>query len=104
MRPARLPQPGVSAAAPPARRRSADVERNALPVRAAPVIFWHDTQGKFMQSESARMSSGAEARFRIDAPNSAPRQVKVVALDRTSETVVASLARRQWNDASFFTA
>ena len=57
-----------------------------------------------MQSESARMSSGAEARFRIDAPNSGPRQVKVVALDRTSEAVVTSLARRRWNNASFFTA
>jgi hypothetical protein len=50
------------------------------------------------------MSSGAEARFRIDAPNSTPRRVKIVALDRTSESVVASLARRPWNNASFFTA
>jgi hypothetical protein len=57
-----------------------------------------------MQSESARMSSGAEARFRIDAPNSTPRHVKVVALDRVSEAVVASLAGRQWHNASFFTA
>ena len=31
-----------------------------------------------MESESARMSSAAEARFRIDAPNSRPRIVKVV--------------------------
>jgi hypothetical protein len=50
------------------------------------------------------MSSGAEARFRIDAPNSRPGRVKVIALDRTSETVVTSLARRRWNNASFFTA
>jgi hypothetical protein len=50
------------------------------------------------------MSSGAEARFRIDAPNSTPRRVKIVALDRASEAVVASLARRPWNHASFFTA
>jgi hypothetical protein len=50
------------------------------------------------------MSSGAEARFRIDAPNSMPRHVKVVALDRVSEAVVASLAGRHWNNASFFTA
>ncbi len=57
-----------------------------------------------MRSESARMSSGAEARFRIDAPNSAPRRVKVVALDRVSEAVVASLARRHWNNACFFAA
>ena len=34
-----------------------------------------------MQSESARMSSAAEARYRIDAPNSKPRAVKVIALD-----------------------
>ena len=31
-----------------------------------------------MQSESARMSSAAEARFRIDAPNSKPRAVKAL--------------------------
>ncbi len=57
-----------------------------------------------MQSESARMSSGAEARFRIKAPNAGLRQVKVVALDRTSEAVVGSLARQGWNSAGFFTA
>jgi hypothetical protein len=57
-----------------------------------------------MQTESARMSSRAEARFRIDAPNSKPRHVKIVALDGTSEAVVASLARHRWNNASFFTA
>ena len=34
-----------------------------------------------MQSETARMTSAAEARFRIDAPNSKPRAVKVIALD-----------------------
>ena len=37
-----------------------------------------------MDSESARMSSAAEARFRIDYPNSKPRVVKVVALDAAS--------------------
>jgi hypothetical protein len=57
-----------------------------------------------MQSESARMSSGAEARFRIDAPNSKPRRVKVIALGRTSEAVVASLSRQSWNSATFLTA
>jgi len=57
-----------------------------------------------MLSESARMSSGAEARFRIDAPNSKPRHVKVIALDPTSEAVVKHLAERRWNNASFFTA
>jgi hypothetical protein len=57
-----------------------------------------------MQSESARMSSAAEARFRIDAPNSVPRAVKVIALDQPSERVVKALSQRQWSRATFFTA
>src|ERR1700749_3110039 len=57
-----------------------------------------------MESESARMSSAAEARFRIDAPNSKPRSVKVIALDQPSERVVKALAERDWNNATFFTA
>jgi len=57
-----------------------------------------------MQSESARMASTAEARFRIDAPNSTPRAVKIIALDRASEGVVRRLAQATWNRASFFTA
>jgi hypothetical protein len=57
-----------------------------------------------MHSESARMSSGAEARFRIDAQNSTPRRIKIIALDPVSEAVIASLARRRWNNASFLTA
>ena len=57
-----------------------------------------------MRSESARMNSAAEARFRVDAPNSRPRAVKVIALDARSEPVVDDLARRRWNGAAFFTA
>jgi hypothetical protein len=57
-----------------------------------------------MLSESARMSSAAEARFRIDAPNSKSRHVKVIALDAASEEVVKHLAEHRWNNASFFTA
>jgi hypothetical protein len=57
-----------------------------------------------MLSESARMASAAEARFRIDAPNSKPRHVKVIALDAASEAAVKHLAERRWNNASFFTA
>ena len=45
-----------------------------------------------MESESARMSSAAEARFRVDYPNSKPRAVKVVALDAASEHVVKEAA------------
>jgi hypothetical protein len=57
-----------------------------------------------MLSESARMSSAAEARFRINAPNSKARAVKVIALDPRSEQVVKRLAQRSWNQASFLTA
>jgi hypothetical protein len=57
-----------------------------------------------MESESARMSSAAEARFRIDYPNSEPRVIKVVALDAASERVVKRVAERPWQRANFFTA
>jgi hypothetical protein len=57
-----------------------------------------------MASESARMSSAAEAKFRIDAPNSRPRAVKVIALDAPSEQVVKDLSLLPWQRASFLTA
>ena len=57
-----------------------------------------------MLSESAKMTTAAEARFRINEPNSKPRHVKVIALDRASELVVKHLAQQHWNNASFFTA
>jgi hypothetical protein len=56
-----------------------------------------------MQSESARMSSAAEAKFRIDRPNSRDRAVKVIALDAPSECVVKELAQGPWR-ATFLTA
>ncbi len=57
-----------------------------------------------MESESARMSSAAEAKFRIDRPNSQARAVKVIALDARSERVVKELAASQWQRATFLTA
>ena len=57
-----------------------------------------------MESESARMSSAAEARFRIDYPNSQPRVIKVVALDAMSERVVKRVAQQPWQRANFFTS
>ena len=57
-----------------------------------------------MDSESARMSSAAEARFRIDYPNSQPRAVKVIALDAASERVIKRAAERTWQRATFFTS
>jgi hypothetical protein len=57
-----------------------------------------------MISESARVTTAEEARFRIDYPNSKPRVVKVIALDEPSEAVVKRLALGKWQRASFFTA
>jgi hypothetical protein len=57
-----------------------------------------------MDSESARMSSAAEAKFRINRPNSQPRAVKVIALDSRSERIVKDLAQSQWQRATFLTA
>jgi hypothetical protein len=57
-----------------------------------------------VDSESARMSSAAEARFRINYPNSQPRVIKVVALDEASERVVKRVAQRSWQRATFFTS
>src|SRR5438552_11707075 len=57
-----------------------------------------------MQSESARMSSAAETRFRVQAPNSLPRAIKVIALDAAGEAVVRRLADSDWTHATFLTA
>ena len=57
-----------------------------------------------MLSESARASSAAESRFRIGDPNSRPRVVKVIALDRPSKAVAERLAQEHWNGASFLAA
>lgn len=57
-----------------------------------------------MLSESARMTTAEEARYRIDYPNSKPRATKVIALDPPSEAVVKRLAQGQWQQASFFTS
>jgi len=55
-------------------------------------------------SECARATTPEEARFRIDDPNSAPRQIKIVALDKPAERVVRRLAAGRWNAATFMTA
>ena len=57
-----------------------------------------------MLSESARMTTAEEARYRIDYPNSKPRAIKVIALDPPSEAVVKRLAQGPWQQASFFTS
>ena len=57
-----------------------------------------------MQSESARMTTRAEARYRVEAPNSQPRTVKVIALDVAAERVVKRIAQGPWRRATFFTS
>src|SRR5712691_5780215 len=72
--------------------------------RKMPLLFPESKRMQRMDSESARMSSAAEARFRIDYPNSQPRVIKVVALDEMSERVVKRVAQQFWQRANFFTS
>lgn len=48
------------------------------------------------------MSSAAELRFRVQAPNSVLRATAVVSLDEASDPFVRQLATRTWNQARFF--
>jgi hypothetical protein len=57
-----------------------------------------------MPSESARMNSSAEARFRVPTPAAVARVVKVIALDSACDAIVARLAERSWGGATFFPA
>lgn len=57
-----------------------------------------------MLSESARVTSAAEQRFRVQAPNSRGRATAIVALDAPSEAVVRRLASLPWNRATFLKA
>jgi len=50
------------------------------------------------------MSSAAEARFRVQAPNSLPRAIKVIALDQAAEAMVRQIASAGWSNTKFFTA
>ena len=56
-----------------------------------------------MPSESARATSAAEARFRVQAPNSLPRVLKVIGLDTRGADALRTLAGGPWRDATFFT-
>jgi hypothetical protein len=47
------------------------------------------------------MTTAAELRFRVQAPNATARATTVVALDPASEPFVARLAEEQWNQATF---
>jgi hypothetical protein len=56
-----------------------------------------------MLSESARMNSATEAQFRVPAASES-RAIAIVAMDAASEPVVARLANRSWNQATFLNA
>lgn len=56
-----------------------------------------------MQSESVRMTTAAEAAFRVEYPNSRPRRSLVVVLDEASRHVLSEVADLPWNGARFFT-
>jgi len=53
-------------------------------------------------SESARVTTAQEAKFRIQYPNSKPRAVKVIALDTQSAKLVDEVSTLPWNGAAFF--
>lgn len=57
-----------------------------------------------MQSESARVTTAHEAKYRVQYPNSKRRAVKVIALDAASADVIDELAKKDWNGATFFRA
>lgn len=57
-----------------------------------------------MQSESARVTTAQESRFRVQYPNSKKRSVKVIALDPPSAGIIDELAKKDWNGATFFRA
>ena len=50
------------------------------------------------------MSSAGEARFRVQAPNSLPRAIKVIALDAVGAAATDRLAAGGWQQAAFFHA
>ncbi len=57
-----------------------------------------------MLSESARVTTAEEYKFRIQYPNSKPRAVKVIALDSHSAALVDQLSKLKWNGAVFFSS
>jgi hypothetical protein len=57
-----------------------------------------------MQSETARVTTARESSYRVQYPNSTRRDVKVVALDALSASLVDEVSREPWNGAKFFTS
>jgi hypothetical protein len=51
----------------------------------------------------AKAATAAEARFRVDYPNSRTRASRIIALDQASATVMRRIAAAPWNGARFLT-
>ena len=49
----------------------------------------------------ARAATAAEARFRVNYPNSLRRSSRIVALDDEAASIVGRIANQQWNGAHF---
>ena len=54
-----------------------------------------------MLSESARATSGAESRFRVESGATISRRVRVVALDAASDRLVLRLSKGSWGSVTF---
>ena len=54
-----------------------------------------------MVSESARMTTAEQARYRVQYPNSKPRATKIIALDEDSAETLKSYTGFPWNGARF---
>jgi hypothetical protein len=54
-----------------------------------------------MLSESARSTTAAESRYRVQTPNSTPRRTLVVALDWTTAGLGSLLSQEQWRNSHF---
>lgn len=57
-----------------------------------------------MLSESARVTTAQEARYRIPYPNSKERAHKIIALDAESAQLVDEVAKKEWHGVRFFSS
>lgn len=56
-----------------------------------------------MLSSCASAASAAEARYRVDYPNSSPRRSRIFALDPQAAEAMYAISEDPWNDAHFLT-
>lgn len=56
-----------------------------------------------MLASCAKAASAAEARYRVEYPNSRQRASRIIALDEASAAVMRRIAAQPWNGARFLT-